>query len=98
MTGAMPSRNAGPACALQHDERNHQVAVQSQSSTVAMYSSSRRNDRILSEVWRKRTVARIPPAMGARRKKIRSQCCRGVRAMERQIKLASSALLAAAVA
>src|SRR6266849_6144034 len=98
MTGAMPSRNAGPACVLQHDERNHQIAAQSQSSAVAIYSSSKTNECILSGVRRKKIVARIPPAMGARRKKIRSQRCKGVRAMERQIKLPSSALLAAAVA
>src|SRR2546421_5263688 len=98
MTGAMPSRNAGPACVLQQDGCNHQIATQSQSSAVAIYSSSKRSERILSGVCRKRTVTKIPPAMGAARKKVRSQCFRGVRAMERQIKLPSSALLAAAVA
>src|SRR5436853_714143 len=98
MAGAMPSRNAGPACVLQQDGRNHQIATQSQSSAVAIYSSNKTSERIFSGVCRKRAVTKIPPAIGATRKKVRSQCCRGVRVAERQIKLPSSALLAAAVA
>src|SRR5580693_876644 len=97
MIGAMPSRNVGPGWVRQHDKRNHQIAVQNQTSTVAMYRSSTRDERILAGTCRKRTATRIPPRIGARKKKSRSQRRRGAYAMEMQMKQASSALLVAAI-